>query len=101
MVSLSDSPLSTLEPEPLRLMVSADRRLAASSKEDDVRVELSKKTFTTVRPRSVGTFFTSRASTLSKPRRGVQDALDVLALAGRRRRSGGACSCLALARLRR
>ena len=61
-------------------MVSAERRLAASSKDDDVRVELSKKTFTTVRPRRVGTFFTSRASTPSKPLRGVEDALDVLAL---------------------
>ena len=65
MVSLSDSPLSTREPEALSDMVSAERRLAASSKLDEVRVDDSKKTFTTVRPRSVGTFFTSRASTAS------------------------------------
>src|SRR5215211_5974819 len=43
-------------------MTSAESRFAASSKLDDVRVELSKKTFTTVRPRSAGSFFTSRSS---------------------------------------
>src|SRR4051794_16087121 len=67
MVSFSDSPLSTLEPEDLRLIVSADRRLAASSNELDVRVDASKKTFITVRPRSVGTFLTSRCITDSNP----------------------------------
>ena len=67
MVSLSDSPLSTLEPEALRLMVSADSRLAASSNDELVRVEDSKKTVMTVRPRRVGTFFTSRRMMLWKP----------------------------------
>ena len=67
MVSFSDSPLSTLEPEALTLMVSADSRLAASSNELEVRVDDSKKRLTTVRPRSVGTFLTSRCITDSKP----------------------------------
>ena len=38
-VSFSDSPLSTAEPEALIDIVSAERRFAASSKLDDVRVE--------------------------------------------------------------
>ena len=38
-VSLSDSPLSTEEPTDLTVSVSAESRLAASSKEDEVRVE--------------------------------------------------------------
>ena len=66
-MSFSDSPLSTLEPDAFRLMVSADSRLAASSNELDVRVDDSKNTFMTVRPRSVGTFLTSRCMTDSKP----------------------------------
>ena len=48
-------------------MVSADSRLAASSNDELVRVDDSKKMFMTVRPRSVGTFLTSRCITLSKP----------------------------------
>ena len=60
-VSLSDSPLSTEEPLALIESVSAERRLAASSNDDEVRVEDSKKTFTTSRPRSVGSFFVSRS----------------------------------------
>jgi hypothetical protein len=40
-VSLSDSPLDTLEPETEKFSVSADRRLAASSKLVRVRVESS------------------------------------------------------------
>src|SRR4051795_123256 len=43
-------------------MTSAESRLAASSKLDDVRVEDSKNMFTTVRPLSAGSFFTSRSS---------------------------------------
>src|SRR5262249_47934066 len=66
-VSFSDSPLSTLEPAAFRLTVSADSRLAASSKELDVRVDASKKTLMTVRPRRVGTFFMSRCMTDSNP----------------------------------
>ena len=38
-VSFSDSPLSTDEPADLIVSVSAERRFAASSKLDDVRVE--------------------------------------------------------------
>jgi hypothetical protein len=39
-------------------MTSADSRLAASSNDVRVRVESSKNRLTTVRPRSVGSFFT-------------------------------------------
>ena len=39
MVSFSDSPLSTAEPEARTFMVSAERRFAASSKLVSVRVE--------------------------------------------------------------
>ena len=55
---------------PRRLIdiTSAESRFAASSKLDDVRVEDSKNRFTTVRPRSVGSFFTSRSSERSKLR---------------------------------
>ena len=76
-VSRSDSPLSTLDPAAFRLMVSADSRLAASSNDELVRVDASKKTVITVRPRRVGTFFMSRCITLSKPSGGLQDPVDV------------------------
>jgi len=58
-VSLRDSPLDTEEPLAEKLMTSALRRLAAASKESLVRVESSKKRFTTVLPRSVGSFLTA------------------------------------------
>src|SRR6185436_10806531 len=50
----------------LRLMTSADRRLAAISKVVRVRVEGSKKRLKTLLPRSSGTFFTSRSVTPAK-----------------------------------
>ena len=53
-VSLSVSPFSTAEPLALRARVSAESRLAARSKLDDVRVDASQKRLTIVRPRSVG-----------------------------------------------
>jgi hypothetical protein len=62
-VSRSDSPFDTDEPLALMLMTSADSHLPASSKEDRVRVESSKKRLTTVRPRSAGSFFTGRSCT--------------------------------------
>ena len=46
----------------LRLMTSADRRLAAISNVVRVRVEFSKKRLNTALPRSSGTFFTSRSA---------------------------------------
>src|SRR6185312_9681708 len=67
-VSFSDSPLSTAEPVALIDMTSAESRFAASSKLDDVRVEDSKNMFTTVRPLSAGSFFTSRSSDAEKVR---------------------------------
>ena len=60
-MSFSDSPLSTDEPLALIDSVSAESRFAASSNDDDVRVDDSKKTLTTSRPRSVGSFFVSRS----------------------------------------
>src|SRR5262249_10852438 len=67
-VSLSDSPLSTAEPAALIDITSAESRLAASSKLDDVRVDDSKNRLTTVRPRSVGSFLSSRSRACSKLR---------------------------------
>src|SRR5690606_41615648 len=55
-VSRSDSPLDTEVPLPVRLIVSAESHLPASSKELRVRVESSKKKLMMVRPRSVGSF---------------------------------------------
>src|SRR5262249_16041001 len=61
-VSFRDSPFSTEEPLAFIDSVSAESRLAASSKDDEMRVDDSKKTLTTSRPRRVGSFFVSRSS---------------------------------------
>src|SRR3954470_14892832 len=60
MVSSTVSPFATEEVLTEKLITSAERRLAATSKEDRVRVLFSKKSVSTVRPRKVGTFFTLR-----------------------------------------
>src|SRR5258706_1510964 len=65
-VSSSDSPFDCELTEMLRLMTSADRRLAAISKVVRVRVEGSKKRLNTLFPRRIGTFFTSRWVTPAK-----------------------------------
>ncbi len=78
-MSFSDSPLSTAEPAALIDIMSAESRFAASSKLDEVRVEDSKKRLTTVRPRSVGSFFTSRSSERAKLRASREQPLDVVA----------------------
>src|SRR2546425_2801972 len=65
-VSSSDSPLVCEESAMLRLMTSAERRLAAISKVVRVRVEGSKNRLNTLLPRSNGTFFTSRSVTPTK-----------------------------------
>ena len=62
-MSLSDSPLLTLDPLALKLITSADKRFAAASKEIRVRVESSAKRLTIVRPRSVGSFFIGASDT--------------------------------------
>lgn len=59
-VSISVSPLVSEEVDADMLIESAERRLAAISKEVRVRVEDSKKKLITVFPRSVGTFFIAR-----------------------------------------
>ena len=68
-VSFRLSPLETLEPLALKLMTSAESRLAAASNEIRVRVESSKKRLTTVRPRSVGSFLTGRSDDAGRARR--------------------------------
>src|SRR6185295_10326874 len=62
-VSSSDSPLVADDTAMLRLMTSAESRLAAISKVVRVRVEGSKNRLNTLLPRSSGTFFTSRSVT--------------------------------------
>src|SRR5258707_14117186 len=61
-VSSKVSPLLVDETPMLRLMTSADKRLAAISNVVRVRVLLSKKRLNTALPRSSGTFFTSRSA---------------------------------------
>src|SRR3954468_19847600 len=65
-VSSSDSPLEVDDTDTLRLMTSAERRLAAISKVVRVRVEDSKNRLNTLLPRRIGTFFTSRSVTPAK-----------------------------------
>src|SRR4029078_4109934 len=62
-VSSSVSPLTTLLEEGEKLITSALNRLAASSNDVRVLVLGSKNRFTTVRPRSAGTFLISRPVT--------------------------------------
>src|SRR6476619_6360387 len=59
-VSASVSPLRTLDVATAMFKVSALRRFSATSNDVRVRVLGSKKRFTTVRPRSVGTFLIGR-----------------------------------------
>ncbi len=65
-VSFSDSPFDTDDPLVEKLITSADSRFAANSNEIRVRVEFSKKRFTTVRPRNAGTFLITRVPTSRK-----------------------------------
>ena len=58
-VSISVSPFLTLEVATDMFMTSAPRRLPASSKDDWVRVEASKKRLIKVRPRKVERFFST------------------------------------------
>ena len=74
---MSDSPLSVELPAALIDITSAESRLAASSNDDDVRVELSKNTLTTVRPRRVGSFLTSRSPDRLEARGEIEQPLDV------------------------
>src|SRR5580704_14430356 len=58
-VSISVSPFLTLDTPTAMFMTSAPRRLPASSNEDWVRVEASKKRLIWVRPRNVARFFST------------------------------------------
>ena len=62
-VSTRVSPFFTDEPAAEKLTTSADRRFSASSKDNLVRVEFSKKRLATVRSRSEGTFLMGRFRT--------------------------------------
>ena len=73
-------------------IVSAESRFAASSKLDDVRVEDSKKRLTTVRPRSVGSFFISRSSERSKLRAVASSRSTSSRVEVARSRAGGAAA---------
>src|SRR5437868_14480054 len=66
-VSMSVSPFSTLDPEAVKLSVSADRRFSAISNDTLVRVDDSMKRLMTNCPRSAGTFFTGRSLTSLNP----------------------------------
>src|SRR4051794_15674529 len=59
-VSSTVSPFATDDVLTEKLITSAERRLAATSKEERVRVLFSKNKVSTVRPRRVGTFLTLR-----------------------------------------
>ena len=61
-VSTSVSPFTTLEVAMATFSVSALRRFSATSNDVRVRVLGSKNRFTTVRPRSVGTFLIGRCA---------------------------------------
>ena len=88
-VSLRDSPLETEEPFAAKLMTSAESRLAAASKEIRVRVESSKNRLTTVRPRRVGSFLTSRSPTAA-----ISSAVSRMRMALDRLRSSVESRCL-------
>ena len=60
-VSRSDSPFSTELPFAAKESASAESHFSAVSKENRVRVEASKKRFTTIRPRRAGTFLIGRS----------------------------------------
>src|SRR5690554_7489693 len=62
-VSISVSPLEVAERAISKFRMSADKRFAASSKVERVRVLFSKNRFTTVLPRNRGTFLIDRKST--------------------------------------
>src|SRR5690554_1657664 len=65
-VSIKVSPLLTEEEEAEKLMVSAERRFSANSKESRVRVEFSKNTLAMVISRREGTFLIGRFKTSLK-----------------------------------
>ena len=65
-------------------MVSAESRLAAVSKLSRVRVESSKKSDTTVRPRRAGTFGIWRCADLDEGVGEVKQLVDAVATSGPR-----------------
>ena len=65
-VSRSDSPLSEDDVAAVKVMTSAERRLAAVSNDSRVRVDGSMNTVATVRPLKAGTFGIGRSATSAK-----------------------------------
>ncbi len=65
-VSRRDSPLLRELDEPVKVITSAESRLAAVSKDSRVRVESSKNVDTTVLPRNAGTLGMDRWPTSTK-----------------------------------
>ena len=95
-MSLSDSPLDSDEPFAEKLMTSADNRLAAASNEMRVRVESSKNRFTTVRPRSAGSFLIGRSASDR-----ISSAVRRTSSASSRLRSAADSRCFFMTRLPR
>ena len=95
-VSRRLSPLLVEEPFAERLIVSADIHLPAISKELRVRVESSKKKLMMVRPRSVGTFLTSR-----RCRSCIEAAVSRMSSTSARLRSADEMRCLVIGPLPR
>jgi hypothetical protein len=94
-VSRRVSPFDTLDAATLILTASADKRLAASSKDVLVRVDASKKRLITVFPRRAGTFLTSRfeisVNVSAVSRMPVISAADKPRMPSRSRRRNGFC----------
>ena len=84
MVSRNDSPFLTEDVLTLKFMVSAESRFAAVSKLSRVRVESSKKSETTVRPRSAGTFGIVRSLTSTNESVSVMTSEMPVAISGPR-----------------
>ena len=77
-VSISVSPFFTDEAPTAMFMTSAPSRLPASSKDDCVRVEASKKRLICVRPRSVAFFFSTWRLTLDRGLGKIEEADDLV-----------------------
>ena len=94
-VSRTDSPLFTDEDDTANDMVSAESRLAAVSKLSRVRVESSKNSDTTVRPRSAGTLGMDTPADLDEGVGQVQQLIDLVTVevADRQQVPGGVHRC--------
>ena len=92
-VSISDSPLVTLDVAVAMLSVSALRRFSATSNEVRVRVLGSKNRFTTVRPRSGRHLLDRARADLLHRLGGVEDQHDLAGVHAVDARAGAASEC--------